>query len=218
MGSETEAVERPAEAKRLEQARLRRGFKSAREAAARFGWTYDTYIQHERGERGLARAAEKYAKAYRVSRGWLLTGEGDLRPLVRIVGRVGADPDGRIAFADGDLGWDYAPVPPGGSEDSVALEVAGFSMPGLADDGALVYYDDRRNPPTEDMLGHIVLVGLDSGEVLVKRLLRGSRRGRYDLESIAGPTRTDAHVEWAAHITAIVPPVTARRIIIRGDA
>jgi hypothetical protein len=66
-------------------------------------------------------------------------------------------------------------------------------------------------------VAHVVVVELDTEEVLVKRLLRGSRAGLYDLESIAGPTRQDARLRWAAHITAIVPPFQARRII-RGAA
>jgi hypothetical protein len=49
--------------------------------------------------------------------------------------------------------------------------------------------------------------------VLVKRLLRGSMPGRYDLESLAGPTRQDAKLRWAAHITAIIPPFQARKVI-----
>lgn len=68
--------DRPEEAKRLQQARERRGFASARDAADFFGWNYTTYSQHERGERGLSRAAAKYAPSLRVSEGWLLTGEG----------------------------------------------------------------------------------------------------------------------------------------------
>jgi phage repressor protein C with HTH and peptisase S24 domain len=67
---------RPEPAIRLEQARLARGFAKAIDAANFFGWKYVTYTQHESGERGLIRAAEQYAKAYRVSAGWLLTGEG----------------------------------------------------------------------------------------------------------------------------------------------
>ena len=61
----------------------------------------------------------------------------------------------------------------------------------------------------------MVVVETDTDEVLVKRLLRGSEPGAYDLESIAGPTRHDARVRWAAHITAIIPPFQARRIIVR---
>mgnify|MGYP000609007956 CR=1 FL=1 len=85
-----------------------------------------------------------------------------------------------------------------------------------ADDGALIYFEDQRSPPTPDMLGQIVVVETDTDEVLVKRLLRGTTTGRYDLESVAGPTRQDARIRWAAHITAIVPPWQARRILVRG--
>jgi hypothetical protein len=67
------------------------------------------------------------------------------------------------------------------------------------------------------MLGQVVVVELDTGEVLVKRLLRGGAPGRFDLESLAGPTRRDARLRWAAHITAIVPPWQARRILLSGD-
>ena len=90
-------------------------------------------------------------------------------------------------------------------------------MRGIADDGALIYFEDQRTAPSPDMLGHVVVVELDTEEVLVKRLLRGSRSGVYDLESIAGPTRQDARLRWAAHITAIIPPFQARRVI-RGAA
>lgn len=43
----------------------------------RFGWSEFTYAQHENGTRGLARAAKHYASAFKVSEGWLLTGEGE---------------------------------------------------------------------------------------------------------------------------------------------
>lgn len=68
--------DRPDAAKRLEQARLARGFAEQKDATTFFGWPYTTYTQHESGIRGLTRAAGKYAQGYRVSEGWLLTGEG----------------------------------------------------------------------------------------------------------------------------------------------
>ena len=77
----------------------------------------------------------------------------------------------------------------------------------------LIVVEDQRTPPTPDMLGHVVVVETDTDEVLVKRLLRGSQPHRFDLESIAGPTRQDARLRWAAHITAIIPPYQARKII-----
>ncbi|GGA50788.1 hypothetical protein GCM10011385_00030 [Nitratireductor aestuarii] len=69
--------DRPDFAKRLEQARKSRGFSTPKEAAERFGWVYETYIQHEQGIRGISRQSKKYADAFKVSEAWLLTGEGD---------------------------------------------------------------------------------------------------------------------------------------------
>ncbi|WP_421565935.1 XRE family transcriptional regulator [Ochrobactrum sp. EDr1-4] len=67
---------RPDFAKRLEIARIARGFKTAKSACEYFGWNYNSYAQHEQGNRGISRISDKYAKAYRVSEAWLLTGEG----------------------------------------------------------------------------------------------------------------------------------------------
>lgn len=78
--------DRPDFAKRLEQARIERGFRTAKEAARYYGWIYETYIQHEQGIRGISRAAGKYAKAFRVSEGWLLTGEGGGEPAPKVSG------------------------------------------------------------------------------------------------------------------------------------
>ena len=152
---------------------------------------------------------------------WLYDASGPMRfggpgGMVPVKGMVGANPDGSVLFANGQEAWDLAPIPPGGTENAVALQVSGHSMRGLADDGALIYFEDQRTPPTSDMLGQIVVVEMETDEVLVKRLLRGSEPGRYDLESLAGPTRRDARLRWAAHITAIIPPFQARRILLRG--
>lgn len=67
---------RPDFAKRLESARIARGFKTAKSACEYFGWNYNSYAQHEQGNRGISRISSTYARAYRVSEAWLLTGEG----------------------------------------------------------------------------------------------------------------------------------------------
>ncbi|WP_366654473.1 XRE family transcriptional regulator [Fodinicurvata sp. EGI_FJ10296] len=62
---------------RLQLARRKAGFRSANDAALAHGWTISTYRSHENGQRGMKLdAAERYARAYRVSAAWLLTGEG----------------------------------------------------------------------------------------------------------------------------------------------
>jgi transcriptional regulator with XRE-family HTH domain len=208
---------------RLRQARLAKGFETAAAAADAFGWNRNTYGSNENGNAPFSyRRAKEYAAAFGVRPEWLYDAAGSMLPaaeagFVPIIGRVGANPDGLVLFAQGQEPGDLAPIPPGGTDKAVALLVVGHSMRGIADDGALIYFEDQRTAVTPDMLGHVVVVEVDTDEVLVKRLLRGSRAGRYDLESIAGPTRQDARLRWAAHITAIIPPFQARRVI-RGAA
>jgi phage repressor protein C with HTH and peptisase S24 domain len=216
-------------AARLRQARLAAGFETAAAAAEAHGWNRNTYASNENGNAPYSwRRARDYASAFGVRPDWLYdaqgpavgagadSGPGQPRP-APIIGRVGADPGGEVLLAGGQAPPEFAPLPPGGTERAVALRVTGHSMRGLADDGALIYFEDQRTPPSPDMLGQVVVVELETGEVLVKRLLRGAAPGRYDLESVAGPTRRDARLRWAAHITAIVPPWQARRILIQGD-
>jgi SOS-response transcriptional repressor LexA len=66
---------------RLKEARNDFKIEAAREAAIRFGWTVSTYSAHENGQNGFGEAAaKKYARAYGVMPGWLLTGEGPKHP------------------------------------------------------------------------------------------------------------------------------------------
>lgn len=140
-------------------------------------------------------------------------------PMVPIIGRVGADAEGTIIYTTGQQTGDMALLPPGGGRDTVAVEVTGHSMRGYADDGALIYFEVQRLPPTPDMIGYEAVVETEDGRVLLKRLLYGSRAGVYDLESINGPTLSDVRLKWAAEITAIIPTKQARRIIRRhGEA
>ena len=208
---------------RLREARLAKGFETAAAAADAFGWNRNTYASNQNGNAPFSyRRAKESAAALGIRPEWLYDATGSMLPVaeagfVPVIGKVGANPDGLVLFATGQEPGDLAPLPPGGTERAVALQVVGHSKRDVADDGALIYFEDQRTPPTPDMLGHVVVVELDTEEVLVKRLLRGSRSGLYDLESVAGPTRQDARLRWAAHITAIIPPYQARRII-RGAA
>ncbi len=214
-------------ARRLREARVACGFPSAAAAAKAFRWNLNTYSSNENGNAPYSfKSAQAYADAFGVRATWLYDGAVPVSDLdterhpgmTPIVGRVGADPEGVVLFATGQETGDLAPLPPGAATRAVALRVVGHSMRGLVDDGGLIYFEDQRTPPTPDMLGHVVVVETDGDEVLVKRLLRGSRPGLFDLESIAGPTRQDCKVRWAAHITAIIPPFQARRIIRQSGA
>lgn len=211
---------------RLRQARIAAGFKTQAEAVRRFGWNPNTYKSNENGNAPFGYdQAKEYARAYKVEPVWLYDAAGPMRANdgTPIIGRVGADPAGRVLRLFGQESHDLAPLPTGGTSDSVALEVDGHSMRGFADDGALVYFESQATPPTEDMIGEVVVVQVargtdptDDEDILVKRLQRGSAPGLYDLESIVGPVLKDVPLRWAAEITQIIPPRQARRLIRRG--
>lgn len=141
---------------------------------------------------------------------WLL--EAIEGATVQVVGLAGAGTDGSVLFSgsDGELG--EGPMPPGGNDKTVALEVRGTSMHGIAEEGWLIYYDDRRSPVESDMIGELCVLGLADGRVLIKKPFRSRDEGLFDLESTSAPTLRSQVVEWAALVTAIIPRRTARRI------
>lgn len=145
--------DRPDFAQRLEQARIKRGFKTIMDATKFFGWSYPTYAQHESGIRGIGRAAGKYAKAYRVSEGWLLTGEGvgpegdTTSTLVPLVAWVSAGQMARDDFTDEALGVIAVTDLPAG--DWIALKVHGDSMDRISPPDSVIFVDrnDKRLVP-----------------------------------------------------------------------
>lgn len=149
--------DRPDQAKRLEQARELKGIKSAREAALRFGWKYDTYAQHENGTRGIQRSADSYAKAYGVSKAWLLTGEGSPTPApaesnlqrVPVISRTAA---GGLEYRQGIHPADiesFLTVSGLGKGDWFALVVDGDSMDRIAPDGSTIFVNRAEFEPMD---------------------------------------------------------------------
>lgn len=194
-------------ADRLKWARERQGFETATDAARARGWTVSTYLGHENGDRNPSRKlAQKYAKAFRIRWEWLLEGQGT--PQVKdapvpIVGYVGAG--GIIEFSGSEQPLDEAPRPPDATISTVALIVRGDSMPGIAEDGFLVYYDERREGVTDDFIGALCVCWLADGRALVKRIFRGREPGLYDLISTAYEPIRDAEVTHSAKVTWIKP-------------
>lgn len=122
---------------------------------------------------------------------------------VPLVGFVGAG--GEIIYETGQGPFGEAPIPPIESDSStVAVLVRGESMAGL-EDGWYVYYDNRYDPPTEQLIGKLCVVGLTDGRILLKKLLPGRQPGRFDLYSFNAPPQLDQPVQWAAPVTWIRP-------------
>lgn len=190
---------------RLKWARERRNVGDATAAARRFGWNENTYRSHENGTRDLSRkAAENYAKAFRVTSGWLLYGEGnpEAAPVfVRPEGYIGAGAE--VIPVDSDGGGlsegDEVELPPGAPPDTKPVIVRGESMYPRYFDGEKLFYVKEDRPP-EELIGRECVVRLADGRTLVKILRRGSRRKVYNLESWNAPLMEDQKVEWAAPV------------------
>ena len=161
---------RPDPAKRLVEARTRRGFETAKAAANYFGWKYQTYAQHEQGERGLTRAAKKYARAYRVGEGWLLTGEGlgpgesAVVPVVSMVSAGHLRDQPAVTAADVEDWRDFGDLARGG--DWIALTVQGRSMDMVAPDGAIILVN---RADTELRPGGLYVFAIGDGEATFKQ-------------------------------------------------
>lgn len=190
--------------------------------AARRGGLERNFVQdilHDRKRTVRGDNLEKLARGLECTPADLIPGashKGSQVEYREVIGYAGADPSGAILFAHGQGTGDFAPMPPNGSSTAHPIEVRGHSMPFFAEDGSIIWFDDQKPQPEPEMIGHVVVAQLDTDEVLIKRLLRGSEKGLFDLESIAGPTLRDVRPVWVARIIAIIPPLEARRIVRRG--
>lgn len=123
--------------------------------------------------------------------------------MVKVVGYVGAGAEAHFyAVSQGDL--DEVPAPIGSSANTVAVEIRGESL-GKSWERALVFYDDVRRPITPDLLGKLCVVELDTGQILVKRVVRARQRDRFHLLSDNGPNIENVVINWAAKVSAVVP-------------
>lgn len=209
---------------RLQKARARAGFEDATAAARAYGWNENTYRSHENGMRGLrSDPARRYARAFRTSAAWLLTGEGSIDnadlEAVPIVGKAGAGPNATVLFAENDGNFGFIKAPLGATPQSKAIEVVGSSMVGIALDGWAVVIDEVRDEVTPDMLGEPCVVWLEDDQVLLKILRPGREKGTYDLESqnAVFATLRDQRVKRAALVTEVITKRGLQRLEIEPE-
>ena len=162
--------DRPEAAQRLQEARKARGFETAASAATYFGWNVDTYTQHENGTRGLTRSADRYATAYGVGEGWLLTGEGAgpgsgaRVPLVSMISASTLRDQPTITAKDIERTINAGDLPSKG--DWIALGVQGDSMDRVAPDGATILV----NRAEQGLIpGRFYVFAVDDGAATFKR-------------------------------------------------
>lgn len=194
---------------RLIEARKAAGYPSARAAAAAMGVSYYTYAQHENNTQGREvprDAAIRYARFFQVSLEWLLTGAGHpgRGTKIAVVCYVGAGAEVH-PINDYPRGQGLEKVdPPQGVTECVAAIIRGDSMHPLRDGWLIFWHRDQDGVP-EECIGKLCVVQIKDGPMLVKDLRRGSRKGRYNLESWNAAPREDVRLEWAAQVIDIRP-------------
>lgn len=134
--------------------------------------------------------------------------------MVPIVGLAGAGPEGSVLFSEGDGNFGEVPAPEGASSTAEALEVRGESMRGMANDGWIIFYEDKEFP-TEEHMGEPCVCWLDDGRVLVKTPYPGREPGLFELESVNAATMRDIPVRYFAFITDIKPRRSAQKFMRR---
>ncbi len=197
---------------RLQTARQRAGFENATDAARAFGWNENTYRSHENGERGLKKdIAEKYARAFGVSPAWLLTGEGvaQRKNIVMVAGSV-------ITSADiTSEGQFEVEVPFPIEETAIAFAVVGEGMWPRYESGDIVICE-RDGSTIDQVLGWEAAVQTVEQKRYLRRVLKGSRKGLYDLESSNAATIRDVKLEWVGAVLAVVRASHVQRVDPKG--
>jgi transcriptional regulator with XRE-family HTH domain len=123
--------------------------------------------------------------------------------LAPVVGFVGAGAEAHF-YAEGQGPFDEVSAPDGASDRTVAVQVRGHSLGELFDNW-LVFYDDVRDPPGDDLIGHMCVCGLADGRVLIKALKRSQIAGLWTLHSNLEPPIYDVALDWAARVNAMRP-------------
>lgn len=138
---------------RLIKARKTAGYETAADAARALGLRPSTYYSHENGSIGLrSHVADKYARKFRVSLDWLLTGRGEMFATgvvphekgiegLPLLGSIQAGHWLETTFADEGLEVEMVPVvrdPRFPHAKQYALRVVGDSMDLDYPDGSIV--------------------------------------------------------------------------------
>jgi len=190
-------------AKRLREARETRGWSQG-DLARRVGIKPQTIQAIEAGKTKKPQNLTAIARALSINPEFLLDGIKGESGMVPIVG-IALAGSGAVDFSEGQGNLGQVEAPEMSTEHTVALEIRGDSMGGRIEDGDTVFYDDRRQPVTSDLLGRVCVIGRADGRIVIKKLMAGSKPGHFHLISYNAPPDFDVEVEWAAKVTSIRP-------------
>lgn len=170
-------------------------------AAEKMGTTRNQLAKLEGSTRRLSEKwIQRAAEAFEVDQGEIVTERGRA---VEVIGYVGAAAEAHL-YSDAQGPFDEVRAPDNATDDTVAVIVRGDSL-GSFFDRWLVFYDDVRRPVTPDLIGKLCVVGLPTGQVVIKKITATRNRGLYHLVGQFGEPITDTPIEWAARVKEMRP-------------
>lgn len=104
-----------------------------------------------------------------------------------------------ILFSDTGENEYSVTAPDGLTEQMVAVEIRTDDL-GPVFTNWFVFYDNEQLPPTDELLGKFCVIGLRSGKIVAKTLMKGQLPGCYNLVPMIGPPSYDVAVSWAAKV------------------
>ncbi len=164
------------------------------------------------------------AQVFEVSPGELLdSGKPERGNVVAVMGRIGAGaeitPDDEQLPPEGlyEIETPF-PIP----DDAIAFEVSGESMWPRYDPGDIIICW-RQGVVPDEVVGWEAAVKTSSGQRYLKRVLRGSESGTFDLESHNAQPIRGVHLVWIAAIQSVIrsgqwrklPPSARARLVRR---
>lgn len=143
----------------------------------------------------------------------ILIGEEEEAPPIDVVGRIGAGGsiDTSSEQLDGIQPLYRIEAPLGLPEDAIAFEIYGESMWPRYDHGDVIICS-RHGNDIKGVIGFEAAVATDKGERYLKRVIEGSRRGLYNLESHNAPVMRDQRVVWVSDVLSVVRASQVRRL------
>jgi transcriptional regulator with XRE-family HTH domain len=159
----------------------------------------------EKGERNLSvKNINLFAHAFDVEAPQLLQSSEAKSNVVAVMGRIGAGaeilPDEEQVPVDGlyEIETPF-PIP----DDAIAFEVYGDSMWPRYDAGDIVVCW-RQGVHVEEVIGWEAAVKTADGRRFLKRILKGSSAGTYDLESHNAQPIRGVKIEWVASVQSVI--------------
>ncbi|ASP51738.1 helix-turn-helix domain-containing protein [Sinorhizobium meliloti] len=174
--------------------------------AERTGLSVSYVSRLENGERNLSvKNLNLFAHAFDVAAQDILAKAPEKAPnVVGVMGRIGAG---------AEILPEEEQIPPEGlyeietpfplPHDAIAFEVTGESMWPRYDDGDIIICW-RQGVVVEEVMGWEAAVKTATGQRYLKRVLQGSERGTFDLESHNAPPIRGVRLVWVAAIQSVI--------------